>query len=124
MSRSIPLAPARPRLDILCERVIKQLALCLLLNRSRMMWGMKAAELDAALSRLKAYGIIEIAELEIDTVVVEYFYLKRNASMVLTILNNYNATVLEARRDFGPQRQQRPGVVELDVPQVVKFAAD
>ena len=81
---------------------------------------------DFTLEEMQAIvgGYIELVELEIDTVVVEYFYLKRNASMVLTILNNYNATVLEARRDFGPQRQQRPGVVELDVPQMVKFAAD
>ena len=59
MSRQqkVVLRAAPKRIDALCEKVVAQLALHCILNKSRMMWDCTSGELEVALNRLEGLGL-------------------------------------------------------------------
>src|ERR671928_1730571 len=91
--RKIILRPAPKRIDVVCEKIVQQLALHIVLNKSRMSWCAKAGEIDIALNRLTSLGIVGVLHVQRDYNLIDYYFLKCNADLVAAIFSRYKKAI-------------------------------
>jgi hypothetical protein len=82
----IVLRAAPSVLERVCEQIVTQLSLHVLLNKARLCQGTKkGGEVEVALNRLTSLGIVCSLNLQVDYNVITYYFLREYADIVADI---------------------------------------
>lgn len=122
--KKLVLRPAPARIDAVCEKVVRQLALHVLLNKSRMSWCARADEVEIAIARLVRLGLVSVLNVQVDYNTVEYYFLKRNADLVAAAFNRYASAVEEYREAVKTRGREAIEVMEHNPVNVPEVASD
>src|SRR5207249_4932320 len=73
-------------LERVCEQIVTQLSLHVLLNKARLCQGTKkGSEVETALNRLVSLGVVCSVNLQVDYNVITYYFLREYADIVALV---------------------------------------
>jgi len=111
------LRAAPKRIDAVCEKIVTQLSLHVLLNKAKLCQGLaKSGEVETALNRLVSFGIVCQIDLQVDYNLVTYYFLRTYSDIVGMIFKRRQQAIEEysAIMQAQPRGDQNPEVVSYE----------
>jgi len=104
-------------LERVCEQVVTQLSLHVLLNKARLCQGTKrGSEVEAALNRLGSLGVICSLNLQVDYNVVTYYFLREYADIVAMIFKRRAQAIANYQALQKPTAHRDPYIATHEPP--------